>query len=103
MHKKNSNHSEKGLEMQDRDYLSTILEMEKNMSNNYSIALNEASNDDLYETFFEMFTDIKDHARDIFDLMNNYGWYKLESVEETKIDKLIQKLTEKLDNLEDES
>lgn len=103
MHKKNSNHSEKGLEMQDRDYLSTILEIEKNMSNNYSIALNEASNDDLYETFFEMFTDIKDHARDIFDLMNNYGWYKLESVEETKIDQLIQKLTEKLDNLEDES
>jgi len=103
MHKKNSNHSEKGLEMQDRDYLSTILEIEKNMSNNYSIALNEASNDDLYETFFEMFTDIKDHARDIFDLMNNYGWYKLESVEEAKIDQLIQKLTEKLDNLEDES
>lgn len=103
MHKKNSNYSEKGLEMQDRDYLSTILEIEKNMSNNYSIALNEASNDDLYETFFEMFTDIKDHARDIFDLMNNYGWYKLESVEETKIDQLIQKLTEKLDNLEDES
>jgi len=92
---------ENSLKMCDRDYLATMLEIEKNMSNNYSIAMNEASTDDLYENFFDMFTSIKDMARDIFDLMNHYGWYKLENVEEEKIEKAIQKLTKKLEGLED--
>jgi len=90
----------KGLEMSDRDYLTTMLEIEKNMSNNYSIAMNEASTDDLYESFFDMFTSIKDTARDIFDLMKHYGWYKLENIDQTKIDQKLEDLTQKLENLE---
>ncbi len=90
-----------GLQMMDKDYLTTILEIEKNMSNNYSIAMNEASTDDLYETFFDMFTNIKDMARDLYDLMNHYGWYKIESVEEQKIDSAIQKLKQQLNRIEE--
>ena len=51
-----------GIEMNDRDYLNVVLELEKNMSNNYSIALNEASNDYLYEDFFTLLEDAKDAA-----------------------------------------
>ncbi len=91
---------EEHLEMKDKDYLTTILEIEKNMSNNYSIAMNEASTDDLYEEFFEMFTDIKDTARDIFDLMNHYGWYQLETIQEEKVEKKKQELEEKLEQLD---
>ena len=39
----------KGKEMNDKDILNDILEYEKNMSNNYSIALNEMSNKVLYK------------------------------------------------------
>jgi len=95
------NNEEKGLELTDKSRLEIILELEKNMSNNYSIAMNEASSDDLYENYFDMFTCIKDTTRDIFDLMNYLGWYNLEYVEESKIDKKINSLTKQLDNLEE--
>lgn len=95
------NKEEKGLELTDKNRLEIILEMEKNMSNNYSIAMNEASSDDLYENYFDMFTSVKDTARDIFDLMNYLGWYKLEYVDDNKIDKKIDCLNKKLDSLEE--
>lgn len=94
------NNEEIGLELTDKDRLEIILEIEKNMSNNYSIAMNEASNDDIYESYFDMFTNVKDTARDIFDLMNYLGWYKLEYVTEDKISTKIDCLNKKLDNLE---
>ena len=65
-----------------------------------SIAMNEASTDDLYESYFDMFTSIKDITRDIFDLMNYLRWYNLEYVEENKITKKLDSLNQKLDNLE---
>lgn len=99
-HQNDSCYQEQGLAMQDRDILTMILELEKNMSNNYSIAMNEASNDDLYESFFDMFTNVKDMTRDIFDLMNHLGWYKIEYVEESKITKKIKEFNQKLDCLE---
>ena len=43
------------INMNDRDYTDNILEELKNMSNNYSVALNEMSCDGLYEEFFEQF------------------------------------------------
>lgn len=94
------NNAEIGLELTDKDRLEIILELEKNMSNNYSIAMNEASTDDLYESYFDMFTSIKDTTRDIFDLMNYLGWYNLEYLEENKIMKKLENLKEKLNNLE---
>ena len=39
----------KTIELNERDYLQTILDTEKNMSNNLSIAINEASNDVLFD------------------------------------------------------
>ena len=94
------NNEERGLMLTDKNKLEIILELEKNLSNNYSIAMNEASNNDLYESYFDMFTSIKDMSRDIFDLMSYLGWYNLEYVDENKINKKIESLTEQLDNLE---
>ena len=94
------NNEERGLMLTDKNKLEIILELEKNLSNNYSIAMNEASNNDLYESYFDMFTSIKDMSRDIFDLMSYLGWYNLEYVDENKINKKIESLTKQLDNLE---
>lgn len=88
-----------GLEMKSRDYLANLLEIEKNMSNNYSYAINEASSDDLYEEFLDMFINIKDMARDIYDVMVSKNWYTVEYVQETKVNQEAEKLTTKLENL----
>lgn len=88
-----------GIEMNDRDYLNSVLELEKNMSNNYSIALNEASNDYLYEDYFTLLEDSKDAAREAYNLMFEYGWYTLEEAEEQKVNDKINCLTQKLTEL----
>jgi spore coat protein CotF len=88
-----------GIKMNDCDYLSSVLELEKNMSNDYSIALNEASNDYLYEDYFNMLEDTKDAAREAYNLMFQNGWYKLEEEKEEKINEKINCLEEKLNNL----
>ena len=85
-----------GIEMNDRDYLNSILELEKNMSNNYSIALNEASNDYLYEDYFSMLEDSKDMARELYNLMFKYGWYSLEEIDDIKLNSKIYSLEQKL-------
>lgn len=72
-------------ELNDRDYMNSILECLKNMSNNFSIALNECSNETMYEEIFTMFTDTKDLAREAYNLMFQNGWYSLEQAEEQKI------------------
>ena len=88
------------MKMNDRDYLTAVLELEKNMSNNYSIAMNEASNEYLYEDYFDMFTTVKDMARDIYQYMYSEGWYQVESEEQTKVDEKINCFNKKLDELE---
>lgn len=101
--KKVSNPKEKvpsGIEMNDMDYLNVLLTIEKNMSNNYSIALNEASNDYLYEDYFNLFEDTKDMGRDIYNLMFEKGWYSLEKAESKKIDEKISSLKKQLIDLE---
>ena len=91
-----------GLDMQIKNCFACLLEMEKNMSNNYSIAMNEASSDDLYEDFFDMFTNIKDMARDIYYFMSERGWYPTEFVKEEKVSQTLDELSTKLEQLEKE-
>lgn len=86
-------------EMNEKDYLNAVLELEKNMSNNYSIALNEASNDLLYNEYFDMFEDTKDAAREVYQVMFRYGWYSLEEEDTNKINKKIEEMTQELSQL----
>lgn len=89
-----------GIEMNDKDYLNSVLELEKNMSNNYSIALNEASNDDLYEDYFSLFEDTKDMARDLYNLSFKNGWYTLEKADDNKIQEKINCFQTEMNDLE---
>lgn len=88
------------LEMNDCDYLNDILEMEKNMSNNLSIALNEASNNTLYEKIFSMFTETKNAQRELYNMAFKKGWCSLEKAEENKINEKISQLSQKLNQLQ---
>lgn len=94
--------TKQGINMNDCDYLNTVLELEKNLSNYYSIALNEASNDYLYEDYFSMFEDTKDLARECYNLMFEYGWYTLEEAEEQKVNEKINCFNKKISELTEE-
>lgn len=72
-------------DLNDRDYLNGILESLKNMSNNFSVALNECSNEAMYKEVFTMFQETKDMAREAYNLMFQNGWYSLEKAEQQKI------------------
>lgn len=86
-------------DMNDKDYLNALLEIEKNMSNNLSIALNEASCDKLFNFEFLLFTETKGMARDIFNMMFDCEWYSLEQESQQKIDKTIQEFENSLNEL----
>lgn len=88
-------------EMNDRDYLNCVLELEKNMSNNLSTSLNEASNDVLFDELYNMFDEVKNNARDAYILAFQKGWYKLEEAEQQKITEkqnCLQQLFDELNN-----
>lgn len=86
-------------EMNDRDYINDILETEKNMSDNLSIALNEASNNTLYEEILMLFIEIKNSQRELYNMMFKKGWYSLEKAEENKVTQKCNELSQKLNQL----
>lgn len=71
--------------MNDKDFLNDMIETEKNMSVNFTYALNEASNEELFKEIYSMFQSIKQSQRDIFELAFKKGWYSLEKAETNKI------------------
>lgn len=87
------------LEMNDCDYINDILETEKNMSDNLSIALNEASNNTLYEEILMLFIEIKNSQRELYNMMFKKGWYSLEKAEENKVTQKCNELSQKLNQL----
>ena len=70
----------------EEDILNDILLTEKNMSNSYSTAINEMSNDKLYKKIMALFDDTKEIAREIFTFMYNNGLYDLSSETDKKIE-----------------
>lgn len=86
-------------QMNDRDYLNDVLETEKDLSNNLSIALNEMSNQQLYENVKEMLLESKNMARQLYDLAFKNGWYSLEKAEPMKITQKQDELNTKLPEL----
>ena len=61
------------IELNDCDYLNEILACEKNMSINMTYALNETSNDTLYNELYPIFKEIKDEQRTLFNLAFEKG------------------------------
>lgn len=86
-------------EMNDRDYINDVLESVKNMSNNLSIALNEASNEKLFNEILTMFSETKAAQRDLYNMMFKHGWYCLERAEQQKISEELTKLNEKMNEI----
>ena len=85
--------------MSAEDYLYSVLSLEKNMSNYYSLAMSDASNDIRYNEFFDLFEDSKEATRQIIDCMYDHGWYHLEEATKENLNQKITQLEKKLQQL----
>lgn len=83
----------------EEDILNIMLSFEKNMSDNYSVAINEMSNKVLYKKIISIFDDTKDMGREIYNLMYSKGYYNLTSEIDSKIEKSFNKYSKKLEDL----
>ncbi len=75
----------KGVNLNEKDYLNSLLSCLKEMVKNYAISLTEASNETLYEEYKNMFLEYSSLQREVYELMFRKGWYVLEKAEDEKI------------------
>ena len=75
----------KGMNLNEKDYLNSLLSCLKDMEKNYTIAMTEASCESLYQQYLETFLRIADLQRETYELMFQMGWYILEKADQKKI------------------
>ena len=89
----------KGIDLNDKDYMTSILTCLKELTKNYAVALTEASNEELYQKYFEIFTSISRLQREVYEVMFKKGWYTLEQAQELKIKNAYETLNQEYQNL----
>lgn len=88
-----------GTKLNDKDYLNSTLSLLKDMEKNYVMVLTEVSNEYLFSKYNNMFDNIKNLQRDVYELMFKKGWYILEKAEENKITEKYNTLNQEFTNL----
>ena len=86
-------------QMNDKDYITSVLAIEKYIVKDLAVAMTEASNNDLYNEYYDMYDEISDIQRQLYNLMFKKGWYCLEMAEENKIMEKLNKLNEEVKEL----
>ena len=89
----------KGTQINDKDYMNSLLGTLKEMVKNYSVALTEASNETLYNEFKTMFDEYSNLQREVYETMFRKGWYALEKSEQQKLDSKYQTLNQEFMDL----
>lgn len=89
----------KGMSLNDKDYLNSLLSCLKELSKNYVVAMTEASNESLYNNYLETFLSISSLEREVYELMFKNGWYILEKAETNKIQDKYNTLNQELSDL----
>lgn len=77
-------------QMNDRDFINDQLTTEKYMTTAYNVALNEASNQTLYQDLASIFKETQDCQRNLYNLMFKNGWYSVEQADQQKVDQVYQ-------------
>ncbi|AZU62144.1 spore coat protein [Neobacillus mesonae] len=83
----------KGPEMNDRDFLNDGLSTCKYITDSLNIAVREASHDQLHADLLQMLTETQQSCRDLFLVMFQNGWYKMEAEEQQKINQAYQQFS----------
>lgn len=82
----------KGMTLNDKDYISSLLSTLKELVKNYAVSLTEASCEELYNQYKEMFDTYSSLQREVYELMFRKGWYVLEKADTNKISNKYQTL-----------
>ncbi|ANX13362.1 hypothetical protein ABE41_015240 [Fictibacillus arsenicus] len=80
-------------EMNDRDFINDILSYEKYMTDSYSVALNEASHEALYQDLLAVFNETQNMQRELYNMMFKKGWYALEAADSQKMQQTYQQFS----------
>lgn len=88
-----------GLNLNDKDYISSFLSCLKDMVKNYTVALTEASNESLYQEYKNMFDTYISLQRETYELMFRKGWYILEQAKGEKTGSKYNTLNQEFINL----
>jgi spore coat protein CotF len=83
----------KGPEMNDRDYLNDGLSTCKYLTDSLNIAVREASHEQLHADFQQIVTETHHSARELYNMMFQNGWYKLEAEEQQKLQQAQQQFS----------
>lgn len=83
----------KGPEMNDRDFLNDGLSTCKYLTDSLNVAIREASHGQLHADMLQILTDTHQSAREIYNLMFQNGWYKLEAEEQQKLQQTQQQFS----------
>jgi len=86
--------------MSEKFMMMDVLNMEKNMTANTVTALNEASSQEVYDTYYALFKDLTKEVQEIFTICYNNNWYQLEAAPQTKLKQEITKLCNELNKEE---
>ena len=89
-----------GINMNDKDYLTCLLTILKEMTKNYATAMTEASNEHLYKSYLSLFNEVSNLQRETYELMFQNGWYELEKEEQNKITEKYNMLSQEYQDLE---
>lgn len=88
-----------GIKENDKDYLNLTLLLLKDMEKNYTLVLTEASNEYLFSKYENMFNNIKNLQREVYELSFKKGWYTLEKADNTKITEKYNTLNQEFNEL----
>ncbi|KYQ87209.1 MULTISPECIES: spore coat protein [Thermoactinomyces] len=83
----------KGPELNDRDRINDILATEKYLAYGYNTACHEASHEGLFQLQMQCLSDVQKASRELFNLMHQKGWYKLEAAQPDKISQKFQQFS----------
>lgn len=83
----------KGPQMNDRDFLNDGLATCKYLTDSLNIAVREASHQQLHDDMMQILNETHQCARELYNLMFQKGWYKLEAEEQQKLQQAYQQFT----------
>lgn len=83
----------KSIDMNEKDYITSLLTSLKDIEKNICVSLTEASNETLYKKYKDMFNNISNLQRKVFEVMFRLGFYKLEKQDKKKIDQKLENLS----------
>ena len=98
--KNNKTIVKKGKKLNDKDILNDVLISMKHLVSSYGIAVNEASNKNIYKLFNSLLNNSSKLQAEIFDISFKKGWYTIETADNKKINNAYNKANNCLKDIE---